>query len=294
LEGTLTSILNESDTRRRALIEEIGTIMKCDVISYIANPNASPNVIDHNDAVFMVDILESIGKTERLALILDSPGGEPNSAEKLAEMFREFCDEFIVIVPNSAKSAATMLALASDKILMGYLSEIGPIDPQIRVLNPQGQFTYVPAQSVIDSLLMLNDALKQGIDARTAIALVQKLDPILLDVAQKAIAFSKQFAERWLSKYMLVDKPTKAKKIAEQLSDNRKWLSHGKRIGISEAKGIGLSIESIKRNSRLWKCLWEYYSRALVHMNNSQSIKLYESSKLTLHFNIGRKQPRTS
>jgi ClpP class serine protease len=36
-----------------------------------------------------------------------------------------------VIVPNIAKSAATLFALGADEILMGYLSELGPIDPQV-------------------------------------------------------------------------------------------------------------------------------------------------------------------
>ena len=154
--------------------------------------NVSPNFIDHNDPLFFNEILESVGGTERLDLIIDSPGGEANIAEKLAVMCRSFCKEFRVVVPNFAKSAATMIALASDKILMGYLSEIGPIDPQIRVVAPGGRITFIPAQSIIGGLILLNEALRQGVDHRAIIALIQKMDPALIDVANKSIQFSKK------------------------------------------------------------------------------------------------------
>ncbi len=138
---------------RRSLLRKAENITGTRIIAYIANPNVSPNFIDHNDPVFFNDVLESIGQTDKLDLVIDSPGGDPNIAEKIAFMCRSYCKyQFRVIIPNAAKSAATMIALASDEIIMGYLSEIGPIDPQIRAVTPQGQITYIPAQSIIDSL----------------------------------------------------------------------------------------------------------------------------------------------
>ncbi len=287
----MASILQESDTKRRELLAKMEKITNSRVISYAANPNASPNMIDHNDPVFLNDLLASCGKVKKLDLIIDSPGGEPNVAEKIAIMCREYCDQFRVIVPNNAKSAATMIAIASDEIMMGYISEIGPIDPQIRVVAPNGQFSYVPAQSIIDSIGLLNDAMQQGIDPRCIIAILQKVDPPLLDIANKAIAFSKQFAAEWLSKHMLKDNPEKAKKIAAQLSDNRKWLSHGKRIGYAEAKELGLKVTLIPKDDPLWEVLWEYYSRCQIHLNSRLSQKLYETRDLTLNFGLTVARP---
>jgi len=215
------------------------------VIAYSANPNASPNFIDQNDPVFLNDVLEAVGKCKKLDFIIDSPGGDPNIAEKISVMCRNFCETLRVVVPNSAKSAATMIALSADEIVMGYLSEIGPIDPQIRVVNPQGQITYVPAQSIIDSIGLLHNAMQQGIDHRAIIALIQRLDPAIIDVASKSITFSKNFAETYLSKHMLLNNPEKAKEVAEALSDNRRWLSHGERIGAKEARELGLRVTEI-------------------------------------------------
>ncbi len=286
IRGTLSRVIHEPDTRRKELLGQIEALTNTRVVAYIANPNASPNFIDHNDPIFFNDVLEDVGSSERLDLIIDSPGGEPNIAEKLAVMCREYCKEFRVIVPNSAKSAATMLALASDEIVMGYLSELGPIDPQIRVVTPQGQITYVPAQSMIDSIGRLSSALQQGIDARAIIALVQKIDPTLIDVAQKAIDFSRQFAENWLSKHMLKDDKEKAKAVAKAISDNRRWLSHGKRIGFRAARDLGLNVKFIPKSQNLWKLIWEYYGRALHHLNTAGTIKLFETRSLGVNFTM--------
>ena len=70
---------------------------------------------------------ENIG----LDLLLQSPGGDIDKAENIVYMCRNRFSSFRVIVPESAKSAATLIALAADSIIMGYTSELGPIDPQI-------------------------------------------------------------------------------------------------------------------------------------------------------------------
>ena len=289
--GTMISILNESDEIRRRLLSKIEKITKTRVIAYLANPNASPNFIDHNDPIFLNDLLEAIGDTDVLDVIIDSPGGEANVTEKLVIMCREHCKSLRAIIPNSAKSAATMWAISCDKILMGYLSEIGPIDPQIRMIDPRGRVTFVPAQSIIDSVVQIHQMLSEGIDQRVAIGLIQKLDPAIIDVAAKAIEFSKQFAEKWLSQYMLKDDPEEAKKIASALADNRRWLSHGKRIGFKEARELGLKVELIDRKSRLWQLLWEYYGRAQMKMNATGIIKMFECSSVSINFSIGMHRP---
>jgi hypothetical protein len=280
----LAGILNEADRVRKDLIRKIQQATKTKVISYISNPNASPNFIDHNDPTFLNDILESVGETEKLDLIIESPGGELNATEKMVAMCRSFCKHFRVIVINRAKSAATMLALSSDEILMGYLSELGPIDPQIQVVAPGGRsITFIPAQSIIDSLSLLNNSLQQGFDQRAVIALIQKIDTPLIDVAHKSLLHSKAMAEEWLLKYMLKDDVEKAKKIAQSISDNNQWLSHGRRIDYNKAKDLGLNVTLIDRNDILWKNLWEYYSRAFTFLNNTSNIKLLESESAGLN-----------
>jgi Serine dehydrogenase proteinase len=66
-----------------------------------------------------------------LLLVLRSRGGSISAAYLIAKLCRERSSiRFDVAVPRDAKSAATLICCAADRIHMGSLSELGPIDPQ--------------------------------------------------------------------------------------------------------------------------------------------------------------------
>jgi len=73
--------------------------------------------------------------TKGLTLILHTPGGDPNAAETIVQYLWSKFDYIEVIVPTYAMSAGTMIALATDKIIMGRQSQLGPIDPQFIIGN---------------------------------------------------------------------------------------------------------------------------------------------------------------
>ncbi|MDO8431420.1 MAG: hypothetical protein Q7S58_03320 [Candidatus Binatus sp.] len=67
-----------------------------------------------------------------IALLIHSPGGIANCAFQLANLLTERCGSFVAVVPRYAKSAATLLALGADKILLGRPpAELGPLDAQL-------------------------------------------------------------------------------------------------------------------------------------------------------------------
>lgn len=73
-------------------------------------------------------ILSSVSGADQINLLLHSPGGDGTIVEKMVDMCRAHLAgqnrKLRVIVPNIAKSAATVLALGADQILMGYCSEL--------------------------------------------------------------------------------------------------------------------------------------------------------------------------
>lgn len=72
-----------------------------------------------------------VDRTRPILLILKSGGGSISAAFFVAKVCRENTDkEFVVAVPREAKSAATLICCGADRIHMGSLSELGPIDPQ--------------------------------------------------------------------------------------------------------------------------------------------------------------------
>jgi len=116
--------------------------------------------IDSADVPAFGDALMSLGDVDELDLIINSPGGDGTVAEKIIELCRAYCKEFKVIVPNRAKSAATVVALGADEIIMGYCSELGPIDAQVPIVV-SGIPRYISAQSFIDARTTLEKKIQE-------------------------------------------------------------------------------------------------------------------------------------
>src|SRR6202035_2995207 len=66
-----------------------------------------------------------------IALFIDSPGGNARTAYQIARLIQRRCGGFTAVVADRAMSAATLLALGADDILMGEDGYIGPLDAQI-------------------------------------------------------------------------------------------------------------------------------------------------------------------
>jgi len=81
------------------------------------------------------------------------------AAERMIQVCRSYSgSDFEAIVPARAKSAATMVCLGSDRILMSPTSELGPVDPQVYNGAEPSQKTWVAAHHVIttyDKLLAM-------------------------------------------------------------------------------------------------------------------------------------------
>ncbi|MDA2911825.1 hypothetical protein MYX04_12965, partial [Nitrospiraceae bacterium AH_259_D15_M11_P09] len=101
----------------------------------IRQSNIGPRLVD--------DVYEELTSSSftcdggKLIIILDSSGGDIDSAYNLASLLREVGNTYLeFVVPRWAKSAATLLCCAGDKITMTPIAELGPMDPQITTFNP--------------------------------------------------------------------------------------------------------------------------------------------------------------
>jgi len=65
------------------------------------------------------DILQDLGKEENIDLFLYSRGGEINIIYPIVQLIRRHCKIFNVLIPYRAQSAATLLSLGADNIIMG-------------------------------------------------------------------------------------------------------------------------------------------------------------------------------
>jgi ClpP class serine protease len=95
-----------------------------------ALPN-TPNFIDLSDIDGFADLVQSIHDSESVDILLHSPGGRPDATERIVYILRRKFKEVHFLIPHSAYSAATMLALSGDSITLHPNATLGPIDPQI-------------------------------------------------------------------------------------------------------------------------------------------------------------------
>lgn len=245
---------NMRGSMRQQLIGALQAKRKSTVLAYF-----SQSTLDHEDADLVNDLLSSIGHIEKLDLFLQSPGGIIDAAYKIVCLCREYCNNFGVLIPYRAKSAATLIALGADEILMGPPSEIGPIDPMIEVKHPERGSTWIPAQSIRDTLKLFDTEISQDPNRSLLfMPVMSKIDPWILGAYERALKSSQQYAEALLSKYMLNADLDSAKKVAEDLATG--YYSHGYAIDRKIAKDqLKLNVIFADAEKELWDYMWRLY-----------------------------------
>jgi len=179
-----------------------------------------------------------------------------------------------------AKSAATLIALGADQIVMGYCSELGPIDPQ-KIINVGGVAQQISAQSFIEArnslLKEIQDGTKQGIDITGYLQQLasSSMDPAFIFECQKEVDFAKDFVRKHSPDRMLKHKSPKlslkarkdkASAIADDLTSTDQRFIHGRMISPKECESIGLNVLELEKENPYWEKIFELYVRAEVFM----------------------------
>lgn len=193
------------------------------------------------------DFIENLKKDtekdfDRLAVMLNTPGGSAETVEKMVNIIRQHYSEVYFIVPDYAMSAGTIFCLSGDKIFMDYSSSLGPIDPQ--VFNGQ---RWVPALGYLDKVNEMIEKSRLGTLTQAEFIMLQKLDLAEIRQYESAKALTVSLLKEWLVKYKFknwtthgsngkpvtaTEKEERAEAIAKYLGDNSLWHSHGRSIGI--------------------------------------------------------------
>ena len=114
-------VRSEMILRHKILIPQYEKEENRKLIVYIAKIGNQKSAINPDDIAPIGSMLANCGCVENLDLMIHSPGGSGVTAEKIVEMCRNYTKkEFRVIVPNMAKSAATIISLGADKNYVLY------------------------------------------------------------------------------------------------------------------------------------------------------------------------------
>ena len=203
------------------------------------------------------DQRDSLPNGKPMALLIHSSGGDTEAAYKLATLLVKRCGSFTALVPSRAKSAATLIAIGSSKIILGLYAELGPLDIQVfnekdekmgSALNHVQALERLGADSmrVMDAMVHLllsrmnkplNDVVRLAIEFSTSLVkpLMGNIDVVEYTRRSRELKIGEEYAIRLLKHHY---SESNAKDIARSLVSN--YPDHGFVIDINEAKDIGL------------------------------------------------------
>ncbi|OGS02640.1 MAG: hypothetical protein A3G41_06860 [Elusimicrobia bacterium RIFCSPLOWO2_12_FULL_59_9] len=275
-----------SDTVRRKYIRALQAHTGRATILYaskwtqpgISDPNLL-SIVDEDVHGFM-EVVRGLGDGG-LDLILHSPGGSAEATEAIVSYLRARFSGIRVIVPQAAMSAATMLACASDEIVMGLHSSLGPIDPQMLMQTPLG-IRMVPAQAILDQFDQAQEDCKNPAKLGSWMPILGQYGPALLVQCQNALKLSKHLVKDWLARYMFASlarrhATMKAAVVARTLADHRRHMSHGRHFDRALCQSIGFKITSLEADRKLQDLVLSAFHSTMVTFNMTPAAKIIEN-----------------
>lgn len=264
--------------KRQELISEIEKLTGHKLICYLAGHIGE---ISRDDAVFFGDLLHNIPAGHPVDLLLQTPGGDIDAAEKLISMVRNRVGfaKLRVIVPDYAKSAGTLIALGADEVVMSDSSELGPIDPQVTMVDASGNQITTPIHSYLEAFREHSEALREDPTDPVAMLMLKKMDPTKFKHFETVMRRARTIAEDLLKQGMFRALPAGSTisytSTAAALLDPTRWPSHGQMICAEDAMQIGLTVDQRSPEDPEWQLFWQLYCYQRLELN--PATKLFES-----------------
>lgn len=244
----------------------------------ISDPNLI-SIVDEDVQGFM-EVVRGLGNAG-LDLILHSPGGSAEATEAIVSYLRARHSGIRVIVPQAAMSAATMLACASDEIVMGLHSSLGPIDPQMLMQTPLG-VRMVPAQAILDQFDKAQEDCRNAAKLGSWMPILGQYGPALLVQCENALKLSKHLVRDWLARYMFANlggkrAKQKAAVVARVLADHRRHMSHSRHFDRAQSQAIGFKIASLEADRILQDLVLSVFHATTITFQMTPAAKIIEN-----------------
>jgi len=279
--------------KTQAIIKKLNSLLGGTLVSYFNNPRGS---VCHDDVVALYELLEKLGKTETIHLFIKSSGGNGQSSLRVVNLLRQYCNRVIALVPLECASAATMIALGANEILMGPMAYLTPVDTSLtHSLSPIDRDNERVSVSLDELTRTVN--LWQGErsdtdskDENPYQQLFQYVHPLVIGAVDRAESLSIMLCKELLAHHI------RDEKTAEQIANalNAKYPSHSYPILFEEAQRIGLKVDHMPAEiNTLLLELNELYSemgqRATTdyddtHAHGNEILNIWESTNVQVYY----------
>lgn len=235
-----------------------------------AQENNPSFAVEGADIHGLMEVVHGVSE-EELDFILHSPGGSPEAAEQMVEYRRTRFHYIRAFVPLQAKSAATMIVMGGDEIVLGDHSELGPIDPQILIPVPEGQ-RFAPAHAILRDFQRAKDECSANVASlATWTPILRSYSGGLIEFCTQQIKLSVELISRWLERYRLTHqnmavpdtvRSKKAREIAEYFGSEEaydRFRTHGRPMRFPELQQVGLRVRRLEEDDALQDAVLSVY-----------------------------------
>jgi hypothetical protein len=215
--------------------------------------DAIPSIIEQIDAL--------PHDSKAVDFLIASYGGDPMVAWRIMTLIRQRVEKVDVMIPQSAYSAATLVAFGGDEIIMHPNGHLGPVDMQITMPGGTGQAAKTFSTEDISAFLdFVRDSLKIT-DQEHVRALFEltckEVSSLGIGLTARSSRLAVDLGERLLAFHMKTDDAiSQPRAIAENMS--RKFQSHAYPVNRTEALEIGLPVNK-DRDKSLEKLMWDVW-----------------------------------
>ena len=259
-----TSVREENDPHLLDLANKKDVVLLAFIGSYVPRrygpaifADSSMSMRDEFNLEYVLTRIakEYTSEPSKLYLLLNSHGGDMASAFKMAMAIRQSFDEITVFVPHVAVSGGTMLALTGNHIRMGMMSQLGPVDAQVR--NKDG---LTPAKSILTAETMVSKRLSMKGPGELSYLdkhFGESLDPIDLAKLTGVVNMGKMYLSSILTAvgYTYTEQSTILRELVFSLP------THDFVIQYELAKEIGIRVQNSDEDSEEWDLMRNWLMR---------------------------------
>jgi hypothetical protein len=247
---------------RAELYKKIESHRKHPLIVYVTNKRRGAEAQMSTDS--LPQIIEQIdalpNESKAVDFLIVSYGGDPMVAWRIMTLIRQRVEKVYVMIPQSAYSAATLVALGADEIVMNPNGHLGPVDMQITTSGGGGQSRTFSTEDISAFLDFVRDNLKitdqEHIRALFEVT-CKEVGSLGIGFTARSSKLAVDLGERLLGLHMKDDDiGTKLRSIVENMS--RKFQSHAYPVNRTEALEIGLPVNK-ERDKELEKLMWDVW-----------------------------------
>lgn len=249
-------------TERIELYGRIEAHRQRPLIVYVTSKREGVHALMSTDALpHIIEQIDSLPpESTAVDFLIASFGGDPMVAWRILSLIRQRVEKVAVMIPQSAYSAATLVAFGADEIIMHPNGHLGPVDMQITTFGDDGQPRRFSTEDISAFLDYVRDNLRITDQEHVRVLFegtCKEVGSLGIGFTARSSKLAVDLGERLLALHMKDDDSrSKLRSIVENMS--RKFQSHAYPVNRAEAIDIGLPVNK-GRDKTLEKFMWDVW-----------------------------------